>query len=152
MAEEKTIWLMVLDYVQDELETSLGPEVIVQQGRRNAKSVLLEKDTDRAVFLVRGSETDRNNGIQSDRTSVTFFVECWAREDDPNASRVYVKISGLEYKVNEILKRIKRVSGMIETDFQLMDLNVVDRRGDNGSQRPFFGTQFEVVVEISDNR
>ena len=132
MAEEKTIWLMVLDYVQSELEASLDPEVIVQQGRRNPKSVLLERDTDRAVFLVRGSESDRNNGILSDRTNVTFFIECWAREDDP--------------------KRIKRVSGMIATDFQLMDLKVLERRGDNDSQRPFFGTQFEVVVEISDNR
>ncbi|MBQ7416476.1 MAG: hypothetical protein IJV18_00035, partial [Acidaminococcaceae bacterium] len=70
MAEEKTIWLMVLDYVQSELEASLDPEVIVQQGRRNPKSVLLERDTDRAVFLVRGSESDRNNGILSDRTNV----------------------------------------------------------------------------------
>lgn len=152
MAEEKTIWLMVLDYVQSELEASLDPEVIVQQGRRNPKSVLLERDTDRAVFLMRGSESDRNNGILSDRTNVTFFIECWAREDDPNASQVYTKIARLEYNVDEILKLIKRVSGMIATDFQLMDLKVLERRGDNDSQRPFFGTQFEVVVEISDNR
>lgn len=138
------VWYDMLTYVEKALaDAGLGR---VKYGALDPRTQGVDKDG--ILFLIRGQEADDGDNDLIENVKVTFYLECWVRDDDPDFKHAYQLLAEKEAKVDEVLASIKREAGMIGEQEQLMDLVVEQKTGDMGTLRPLCGVQYTVTATI----
>lgn len=140
------VWLDLLNYIADSIGAIEEAPAIVIGGKR-PEMLGVKPDSAGAVVLIRGTETFKNRGLQYNKV-VTFFLECWVRNDSPDMGEGYEQIAELEEKVDGVLKSIKGNSGMITETAQLMDISIKNKAGDLDGRRPLVGSQYTIEAFI----
>lgn len=140
------VWLDLLNYIAENIGAIEEAPAIVIGGKR-PEMLGVKPDSAGAVVLIRGTETFKNRGLQYNKV-VTFFLECWVRNDSPDMGEGYEQIAELEEKVDGVLKSIKGNSGMITETAQLMDISIKNKAGDLDGRRPLVGSQYTIEAFI----
>lgn len=140
------VWLDLLNYIADSIGAiEEAPAIVI--GGKHPEMLGVKPDSAGAVVLIRGTETFKNRGLQYNAV-VTFFLECWIRNDSPNMEEGYEQIAELEEKVDRVLATIKGNSGMITETAQLMDISIKTKAGDLDGRRPLVGSQYTIEAFI----
>ena len=109
------------------------------------------------IMLVRGSETVNDESIENELL-VTIYLEAWVRNDDPDLSVGYARISELEGQIDAALKQMRQAVGSLNEDicvlngsnYQILDLKVKQKTGDLDALRPLIGSQYTIECRLFD--
>ena len=140
------VWIELLNHIADSIGAIEEAPTVVIGGKR-PEMLGVKPDSNGAVVLIRGTETFKNRGLQYNKV-VTFFLECWIRNDSPDMAEGYEQIAELEEKVDGVLQALKTASGMITETAQLMDISIKNRAGDLDGRRPLVGSQYTIEALI----
>lgn len=143
------IWYEVLKYIENRIKQNTNAEDVIL-GAMRPQMLGLTNVSPGKVLLIRGAETEEyGDGLPIQQT-VTVYLECWVRNDDPATESGYLQLSRLEEQVDAALLAIKKESGFITGEVQLMDLVVKSKSGDLDTMRPLIGAQYEIAVTVYD--
>ncbi len=140
------VWIELLNHIADSIGAIEEAPTVVIGGKR-PEMLGIKPDSNGAVVLIRGTETFKNRGLSYNKV-VTFFLECWIRNDSPDMAEGYEQIAELEEKVDDVLQALKEASGMITETAQLMDISIKNRAGDLDGRRPLVGSQYTIEALI----
>ena len=109
------------------------------------------------IMLVRGAETVNDESIENELL-VTIYLEAWVRNDDPDLSVGYARISELEGQIDAALKQMRQAVGSLNEDicvlnssnYQILDLKVKQKTGDLDALRPLLGSQYTIECRLFD--
>lgn len=109
------------------------------------------------IMLVRGSEMANDESAENELL-VTIYLEAWVRNDDPDLSVGYARISELEEQIDTALKQMRQAVGSLNEDicvlngsnYQILDLKVKQKTGDLDALRPLLGSQYTIECRLFD--
>lgn len=146
------MWFELLKRIQDVLMTC-KVSAPVQLGAVIPQAAV---DEIGKIMLVRGSETVNDESIENELL-VTIYLEAWVRNDDPDLSVGYARISELEGQIDIALKKMRQAVGSLNEDicvlnsnYQILDLKVKQKTGDLDALRPLLGSQYTIECRLFD--
>lgn len=140
------VWNDVLHYVAEKIKVIEDAPTVTIGGKR-PEMLGIKPDSNGAVVLIRGVEEYKYNGLQYN-VAITFFLQAWIRNDDPDMVNGYDQLAVLEEKVDAVISSVKEISGMMSETAQLMDISVKRRAGDLDSRRPLCGSQYTIEAFV----
>lgn len=143
------LWYEVLKYIQSRMNQETNAEAVLF-GAVKPQMLGLKPDAPGKLLLIRGSERDTQDDGLSEQKEITVYLECWIRDDEQDMCSGYRRLAELEEQVDTALLEIKKESGVIVDQLQLMDLEVKSKSGDLDTMRPLIGSQYEIAVTVYD--
>lgn len=141
------IWYEVLNYLRTHIQQNTNAEDVIF-GAMRPQMLGLTNISPGKVLLIRGTETEVNGDGLPVENTVTVYLECWVRNDEQEMESGYQQLARLEEQIDAALLAIKKESGMISGNIQLMDLIVRSKSGDLDSMRPLIGSQYEIAIDV----
>lgn len=138
------VWYRLLSRIEQAMKVAGIPKV--RYGALDPRTQGVNRDG--MVFLIRGYEGDDTDDDLIMYRTVTFYLECWVREDSPDFRESYALLAEKEEIIDAVLEKIKGESGMIDNTIQLIDLHVDQKTGDMGTLRPLCGVQYAVTATV----
>ena len=147
-----TMWFELLKRLKDVL-TSHNVSAPVQLGAVIPQHA--DVDEIGKIMLVRGSETVNDESIENELL-VTIYLEAWVRNDDPDLSVGYARISELEGQIDTALKQMRQAVGSLnesvcvlsDSNYQILDFKVKQKTGDLDALRPLLGSQYTIECRL----
>lgn len=148
------MWFELLERIQDVL-TACKVSGPVQFGA--VMPQYADVDEIGKIMLIRGSEMANDESAENELL-VTIYLEAWVRNDDPDLSVGYARISELEGQIDAALKQMRQAVGSLNEDicvlndsnYQILDLKVKQKAGDLDALRPFLGSQYTIECRLFD--
>lgn len=146
------MWYRLLQKLEAELRAATGKDVKIGA----YPPITANISTDGSVFLIRGEETNQDPTTQ-ERVRVTFYLETWVNEGDPDYAVGSEKLVTLETQIEDALIAYRNRVGsldqsacMLDERWQVLDVYVDKKAGDLDSRRPILGTQYTLVAQLFD--
>ena len=150
-----SVWYRVLEEIQDVLIQNKVAR-IVEMGALNPNdfdfTLSKKSQLKDGIFIYRDREYNENvqNMHNSKEGTVTVYLECWVRNDNPNPRCGYKDLSELEDKVEKVLRQyvLDRVNDE-DSSFALLDIESLETIGDADSKRPLVGSRKNLKISYA---